>query len=147
MLKGERRSIINTDKKQFFCRNGDCSPGKQKIEDMCTYSLGDKIVHPMRGAGVIENIIDQKIDGEIRSYYVLRIPIGGMIVMIPTGNADHIGVRRVMCPEDADGVIASISGMEIHDDQNWNKRYRENMDRIKSGELTEVEKVDRKSVV
>ncbi len=105
------------------------------------YCIGDKIVHPMHGAGVIENIIEQKVDGTSRQYYVLKIPVGGMLVMIPIVSCDEIGVRPVIDSDRAEEIMCSLSGIEIDMTQNWNHRYRENMLRIKSGDLIEVAKV------
>ncbi|MDR0381002.1 MAG: CarD family transcriptional regulator [Oscillospiraceae bacterium] len=105
------------------------------------FSVGDKIVHPMHGAGVVDNIINQKVDGIYRQYYVIKMPLGGMLVMIPINNCDEIGVRPVIDSESAEEIIESMSGIEIDMTQNWNRRYRENMLRIKSGDLMEVAKV------
>lgn len=105
------------------------------------YCVGDKIVHPMHGAGVIESIVDQKIGGTFRQYYVLKMPQGGMMVMIPTANPEDIGVRPVVDSFKAEEIIESMSEIEIDMTQNWNRRYRENMLRIKSGDLIEVAKV------
>jgi len=105
------------------------------------FQVGDKIVHPMHGAGIIESIVSQKIDGTSREYFVMRIPAGGMLVMIPTLNCDEIGVRAVCDSSTAKELIESIPDMKIDMTHNWNRRYRENMLRIKSGDLTEVAKV------
>jgi len=105
------------------------------------FSIGDKIVHPMHGAGVVDNIVSHKVDGVMRQYYVIKMPLGGMLVMIPIDNSDEIGVRPVMDSESAEEILSSIADLEIDMTQNWNRRYRENMLRIKSGDLLEVAKV------
>ena len=105
------------------------------------FEIGDKIVHPMHGAGVIENIITQKVEGTSREYYVVKIPLGGMMVMIPISNSDEIGVRAIIDSTRAGEIIESLPAIEIEQNQNWNRRYRENMLRIRSGDLTEVCKV------
>ena len=105
------------------------------------FSIGDKIVHPMHGAGVVDSIVKQKVDGMVRQYYVIKMPIGNMLVMVPTDNTEGIGVRPVIDSSRATELIESLSGIEIELTPNWNKRYRENMLRIKSGDLTEVAKV------
>lgn len=99
------------------------------------------IAHPMHGAGVIESIEKKKINGVTREYYVLRMPVGGMLVMIPVSNTEEIGVRPIISEEQADEIIDSINDIEVDMSQNWNRRYRENMLRIKSGDLTEVARV------
>lgn len=105
------------------------------------FHVGDKIVHPMHGAGVVDSIVTKKVNGVVRDYYILNLPVGGMLVMIPTENSDEIGVRPVMEPEQADRVIAAIPSIQVDADPNWNRRYRENMARLKSGNLLEVARV------
>jgi len=105
------------------------------------FHVGDKIVHPMHGAGVIDSIVTEKKNGVVREYYLLKLPVGGMLVMIPTNNSDEIGVRPVVGTDEADSVIAAMSGIEVDMTQNWNRRYRENMLRLKSGNLIEVARV------
>ena len=105
------------------------------------FSIGDKIVHPMHGAGVVDNIVSHKVDGVMRQYYVIKMPMGGMLVMIPIDSCEEIGVRPVMDSESAEAIIEAMADLEIDMTQNWNRRYRENMLRIKSGDLYEVARV------
>ena len=105
------------------------------------FQVGDKIVHPMHGAGVIDSIVQKKINGVVRDYYILKLPVGGMMVMIPTANSAEIGVRPVVKKDEADQVIAAMPDIEVDMTQNWNRRYRENMLRLKSGDLIEVARV------
>lgn len=105
------------------------------------FSVGDKIVHPMHGAGVVDSIVEKCVNGVSRNYYVLKMPMGGMLVMIPTANSAEIGVRPVVGREEAERVIAAIPDMQVDMTQNWNRRYRENMLRLKSGNLLEVARV------
>ena len=105
------------------------------------FQVGDKIVHPMHGAGVIDSIVQKKVNGVLREYYILKLPLNGMLVMIPTHNSEEIGVRPIVEGEEADRVIAAIPSMDVEMDSNWNRRYRENMLRLKSGDLLEVARV------
>ena len=105
------------------------------------FSVGDRIAHPMHGAGVIDSIEKRKIDGTEREYYVLKLPVGDMVVMIPKESSAEIGVRPIIGPEAAEKLINAIPDIEINMIQNWNKRYRENMIKIKSGDLMEVAEV------
>lgn len=57
------------------------------------FQVGDKIVHPMHGAGIVESIVQKKVNGVMRDYYVLKLPVRAMVVMIPTDNSEEIGVR------------------------------------------------------
>lgn len=105
------------------------------------FHVGDKIAHPMHGAGVVDSIVQKKVNGVVREYYILKLPANGMLVMIPTENSEEIGVRHVVERSEADAVICAIPGIEVDMTQNWNRRYRENMLRLKSGDLLEVAKV------
>ncbi|MEL4861306.1 CarD family transcriptional regulator [Pseudoflavonifractor phocaeensis] len=105
------------------------------------FHVGDKIVHPMHGAGVIDSIVTKKVNGVVRDYYILKLPVGGMLVMIPTENSEEIGVRPIVDPDQADQVINALPGIEVDTDPNWNRRYRENMLRLKSGDILEVARV------
>lgn len=105
------------------------------------FRVGDKIVHPMHGAGIVDEIVTRKVNGVLRDYYSLRLPVGGMLVMIPTENCGEIGVRAVLTAEEADRVLGEIAGIQVELEPNWNQRYRENMLRLKSGDLLEVSKV------
>ena len=102
------------------------------------FQVGDKIVHPMHGAGIVESIVQKKVNGVMRDYYVLKLPVRAMVVMIPTDNSEEIGVRPIVDREQADQVLAAIPGIEVDMTQNWNRRYRENLERLKSGNLLEV---------
>lgn len=102
------------------------------------YKIGDQIAHPLHGAGTISAIESRRINGTNRDYYLMHIPVGDMTVMIPTETCTIIGIRPVINSEKAEAILASIPQIEITDNTNWNKRYRENMVRIKSGDLLEV---------
>ena len=103
-----------------------------------TFRVGDRIAHPMHGAGVIDSVVKRKINGTERDYYVLKLPAGDMLVMIPVDTSAEIGVKPIVDADEAEKILGSIPGLEIEMTQNWNKRYRENMLKIKSGNLLEV---------
>jgi len=105
------------------------------------YNIGDKIVYPMHGAGVIEAIEEKEIMGAKQTYYIMRMPIGDMKVMIPICNATEIGIRDVIDQEEADRVLESFRSCPTETDMNWNKRHRENVARIKSGDIYKVVRV------
>lgn len=105
------------------------------------FKIGDMIAHPMHGAGVIDSIEEKKINGCTRQYYILKMPAGGMVVMIPMENCAAIGIRPILKPDEAETLMESISDIETDMTTNWNRRYRENMQKIKSGDLLEVARV------
>ncbi|OUN25024.1 CarD family transcriptional regulator [Pseudoflavonifractor sp. An85] len=105
------------------------------------YQIGDKVVHPMHGAGVIDSIVRKKVAGKVQDYYLLKLSAGSMMVMIPTEHSDEIGVRPVVSGQEATHILTAMEDIQVDMTQNWNRRYRENMLRIKSGDLLEVAKV------
>ena len=102
------------------------------------FQIGDKVVHPMHGAGIVDSIVQKKVNGAMREYYVLKLPVRAMVVMVPTENCEEIGVRPIVDREQADRVLAAIPDIQVEMTQNWNRRYRENMERLKSGDLFQV---------
>jgi CarD family transcriptional regulator len=107
------------------------------------YSIGDKIVYPMHGAGVIESIEEKEVLGQKHNYYILKMPLGDMRVMIPTHNVISIGIRGIINTEEIEGVLQVLKDQSVNVNTNWNKRYRENMIKIKSGSIYEVADVVR----
>ena len=107
------------------------------------FKVGDKIVYPMHGAGTIESIEEKEVLGETQKYYVMKMPVGDIKVMIPTKNAEMIGVRDVIGNETAQGVLDVLSKNTNIVTSNWNKRYRDNMEKMKSGDIYEVAEVVR----
>ena len=104
------------------------------------FNVSDKIAHPMHGAGIIEKIEERKVGGITRSYYLMTIR-GGMTVMIPVENSEAVGARHICAPGVAEELMGAISGLDVTMTANWNRRYRENMQRIKSGDIYEVARV------
>ena len=102
------------------------------------YKIGDSVVYPMHGAGIIEDIEVKEVLGKEQSYYVVRMPIGDMKVMVPMENALGVGMRDVIGKAEAEKVLNSFRTVETDVIQNWNKRFRENMVKIKSGDIFEV---------
>lgn len=102
------------------------------------FQIGDKIVHPMHGAGVIEGVVEEKISGSRVLFYVFKMPVSGLTLKIPTANAQMIGVRLIHAASEIETVIRKIPQLSVDMTANWNHRYRENMERIKSGDLVEV---------
>lgn len=107
------------------------------------YKQGDKILYPMHGAGIIKEISRKEILGEMKEYYIFTVPCGEMDVMIPVDGCDSIGVRPVVSRGEVYRAI-EILGMESTEmTGNWNKRYRENSDRIRNGDINAVAEIVR----
>ena len=106
-----------------------------------SFQIGDKVAHPMYGAGVLESVVQKKVGGVVQEYYIMKLAKSSMIVMIPSQGSEEIGVRPVVDPDQADRVLAAIPSIQVEMTANWNRRYRENMERLKSGDLLEVARV------
>ncbi|HHX74588.1 MAG TPA: CarD family transcriptional regulator [Firmicutes bacterium] len=107
------------------------------------FNVGDKVVYPMHGAGVIEAIEEKEILGERKKYYIMNIPIGDMKVMIPLDNVDQIGLREVIDRDGVQQVFSILKANHSKMSSNWNRRYRANLDKIKSGDIFQVAEVVR----
>ena len=105
------------------------------------FSVGDLVVHPMHGAGVIDAIVREKVAGSTQDYYVFKMPVGGLVLKIPTDNCGSIGVRALSTAAQIEEIFHKIPSLPVEINSNWNRRYRENMERIKSGNLLEVARV------
>lgn len=105
------------------------------------FSIGDQVAHPLHGAGEICEIERKRIDGAYKEYYVLEIPKGSMRVMVPVDGCEAVGLRPIITREQAEEILRKIPELSVTEDSSWNKRYRENMQRIRSGDLLEVASV------
>ena len=102
------------------------------------YAIGDKIVYPMHGAGIIESIEEREFLGKKQLYYFMKLPTGDMKVMIPEASCEEIGVRFVISREEGIKVLEAFRNATVEEDSNWNKRQRTNMLKIKSGDIYQV---------
>lgn len=106
------------------------------------FNIGDKVVYPMHGAGVIEGIEEKNVLGEKQNYYIIKMP-GDVKVMVPTAKASDVGVRDIIDSNTANKVFKVLETNSTEMSASWNKRYRDNMDKIKSGDIYEVADVVR----
>lgn len=110
------------------------------------FKLGDRVVYPMHGAGVIEAIEEKEILGEKQQYYIMRLPLGDMRVMVPLRNANVIGIREVVSDDGLDQALAILQEEETAMPSNWNQRYRANLEKIRTGDIMTVAEVMRNLV-
>lgn len=106
------------------------------------FNVGDNIVYPMHGAGTINSIEEKEILGEKQQYYIIKMP-GEVMIMVPTAKAESMGVRNVIDKQNANSVLNVLEKDETEMSNNWNKRYRENLDKMKTGDIYEVADVVR----
>lgn len=108
------------------------------------FKKGDLVVYPAHGIGRIDDVQVEAVDGEERRFFVVRIIENDMKIMLPIGNAGSIGVRPLIDKEEVDKVFETLRKKEISVvASNWNKRYREYMDKIRSGSIYELAEVFR----
>ena len=110
------------------------------------FVIGEKVVYPVHGAGVIESIETREILGEQRSYYVLRLSTGELRVLVPVDTVEKLHLRPISPRAKLDEVTAILQGLAQADcpwEENWNKRYRMNMEKIKSGDICQLAEVVR----
>lgn len=102
------------------------------------FSVCQKVAHPMHGAGIIENVVTRCDGGEERSFYTLKLCIGSLVLLLPCDSCEAIGLRPIISAEIAREMLKNLALVEEENIVNWNQRYRENMDKIKSGSLAQV---------
>ena len=108
------------------------------------FSIGDLAVYPAHGVGVIEKIESQEISGCRQDFYVMRILDNDMIIMIPKDNVDNVGLRELIGTREVRKLYTILKKRDVViDNQTWNRRYREYMDKIKTGSVFEVAEVYR----
>ncbi|NMB25577.1 MAG: CarD family transcriptional regulator [Firmicutes bacterium] len=107
------------------------------------FNIGDKVVYPMHGAGVIEAIEEKEVLGQKQKYYIMKLPIGEMKVMVPMDNVEEVGLREIIDDDGVSKVVEVLKGDKSKMSTNWNRRYRANMEKIRSGDIFEVAEVVR----
>lgn len=106
------------------------------------FRIGDKVAHPMHGAGIIDGIVTECVAGARQDYYVFRMPVGGLVLKIPTASSGLVGLRSILDPARAARLLSDLASLEVDRfTGSWNQRYRENMQKLKSGDLYEVARV------
>ena len=106
------------------------------------FNVGDKVVYPMHGAGTIDSIDKKNILDEEVEYINISMP-GGVKVMVPSNQASKQGLRNIISQNDVEKVFCVLETDETAMSEHWNKRYRDNMDKMKSGDIYEVADVVR----
>ena len=105
------------------------------------FSIGDKIVHPMHGGRYYRKHRGGKDRRYIPRLLCVQMPMNGLVLKIPTNNADAIGIRPIDSPEQIEAVFCMLPQLSSDMSNNWNRRYRENLAHLKSGDLLEVASV------
>lgn len=112
--------------------------------EVLPFQVGDVAVYPAHGVGEIKSIESREISGSRHTFYVLQILDNGMKIMVPTKNVNAVGLREIIGESEVEAVYLILKERDITiDNQTWNRRYREYMDKIKTGSIYEIAEVFR----
>ena len=106
-------------------------------------NIGDKVVYPMHGAGEITGIEENEVGGEVNSYYVFRLPMGNMKLMLPVDKVEEAGLRELITPAQVDEVVEVLKSETEQLQGSWNKRFHMNLERLKSGNILDAAAIAR----
>lgn len=107
------------------------------------YNVGDKVVYPHHGAGTVIKKEKRDVLGHKREYLTIQILHNDMTVMVPVDSADRAGLRKVIAKNDVNEVIAVLRRDETQMPKNWNRRFKHNREKLKTGDIFEVAEVVR----
>ena len=117
-------------------------PATQATQAGPNFKVGDKAVYPGQGVGEVMGIEHKEVAGQRQSFYVLRILENGMKIMIPMNKVNSVGLREIIGEKDVRRVYTILREKEVSvDSTTWNRRYREYMDKIKTGSVFEIAEV------
>ncbi len=107
------------------------------------FQKGDKVIYPHHGAAVIEDLTEREFLGEKKKYFVLRLAYGDLTLMVPVDNTDEVGLRTVVSKRDVKKVLDVLREDESGMPTNWSRRYKTNIEKIRSGDVYQVAEVVR----
>ena len=109
------------------------------------FQVGDLAVYPAHGVGEIQAIESRVVNGEKHEFYIMKVLENGMVIMIPISNVESVGLRDIIPKKDVSKIYDVMKSRKdgLPDNQTWNRRYREYMDKIKTGSLYDVAEVFR----
>ncbi|HUX66947.1 MAG TPA: CarD family transcriptional regulator [Terriglobales bacterium] len=106
------------------------------------YRVGDKVVYPNHGVGVIEHISRREVGESSQEFYLLKIEASNLKVMVPSGNAASVGLRPVTAPAELAPILGYLQRAEaMASPSDWKWRFKENSDKMRHGELARVAEV------
>lgn len=106
------------------------------------FAVGDKVVYPMHGVGIIEKIESHIVLGKCNRYYILKFINGKMLAMVPVSSCKEVGLRSIISKQEYDKALEYFNNDEYADENpNWNQRYRDNIEKLKSGDFLAVVEV------
>lgn len=106
-----------------------------------TFQVGDKVIYPNHGLGVVERIEAKTILGTMCDFYQLRMVANETTVLVPVSNVESVGLRRAVCDNEIDRLYCLLSDGKIDSHQNWKGRFKDNSDRMRTGSIYDVVEV------
>src|SRR5437762_14061364 len=103
-----------------------------------TFEVGDKVIYPNHGLGIVERIEDKTILGTTCGFYHLRIVANDTTVLVPVSNVDGVGLRRAISDDEVDRLFGQLGDGKFDNHQNWKGRFKDNSDKMRSGSIFEV---------
>ena len=103
-----------------------------------TFQIGDKVIYPNHGLGIVERIEDKTILGTTCGFFHLRIVANDTTVLVPVSNVDGVGLRRAITDEEVERLFGLLGDGKIDNHQNWKGRFKDNSDKMRSGSIYEV---------
>ncbi|MEJ5254578.1 MAG: CarD family transcriptional regulator [Acidimicrobiales bacterium] len=107
------------------------------------FDVGDKVVYPHHGAAVIEKREKREAFGQVREYLILRLAYGDLTLMVPADNTEEVGLREVINDEEVEEVFAVLRKKEARMPTNWSRRFKNHVEKLKSGDIYQVAEVVR----
>ena len=108
---------------------------------MEVFEIGDQVVYPNHGVGIIEKISNRLVQGKFERFYLLRICSNDILVMVPTANANDVGLRRIIDAKDVDRLFLFLANDEFFSQRDWKDRFKENSEKMRSGSISHVAEV------
>src|SRR6201987_2870909 len=108
------------------------------IEKSMDYKIGDKVVYPNHGVGLVEQISYGVLNGRTERYFMIRIVCSGLRVGVPQSNAESVGLRAVIRSNDASKGLGFLEKGKLNSHHDWKHRFKENSERMRTGSLLEV---------
>ncbi len=108
---------------------------------MEVFEIGDQVVYPNHGVGIIEKISNRLVQGKFERFYLLRICSNDILVMVPTANANDVGLRRIIDTKDVDRLFLCLANDEFFSQRDWKDRFKENSEKMRSGSISHVAEV------
>ena len=105
------------------------------------FEIGDQVVYPNHGVGIIEKISNRLVQGKFEQFYLLRICSNDILVMVPTGNALQVGLRRTIDGKQVNKLFTFLANGDFFSQRDWKDRFKENSEKMRSGHIIHVAEV------